>query len=346
MSLILDALRKAQQERKAIYVKEQGKNFINFGKPRKAFYFLLGIGLCLCLIIFLLPVPKKTGTDYTKMVTAKIEKPLIDLKDIPKEVQKKPKKGDLINTSIAGNKESIKSAGEIKKSVVSKKDKEMDEAHKVDNTLESKNSENVDVMVKKSNENRIINLFNKAVAETNKGNLDTARDIYLKILEEKPDYIEVLNNLGVIAMSQGNTKEAISYYRKILEKLPNYSKAYNNMAIALLKGGDKKLAEEYLKKAIEINREGIEAYINLLGLLRSEKRLKEAVNILEPIIKKGYENPNLYLSYAIIMDEMGNINEATLYYRYYLRLSSKSEERNKVLERLKILEDRDVTKNP
>lgn len=128
----------------------------------------------------------------------------------------------------------------------------MDEAHKVDNTLESKNSENVDVMVKKTNENRIINLFNKAVAETNKGNLDTARDIYLKILEEKPDYIEVLNNLGVIAMSQGNTKRAISYYRKILEKLPNYSKAYNNMAIALLKGGDKKLAEEYLKRPLRL----------------------------------------------------------------------------------------------
>jgi len=346
MSLILDALRKAQQERKAIYVKEQGKNFINFGKPRKAFYFILGIGLCLGLIIFLLPVPKKTGSDYTKMVAAKMEKPLIDFKDISKEMQKKPKKGELINTLTAGKEERIKLAGEIRKNVFSKKDKEINETKKVDNTMASKDSENVDIMVKKSNEDRIIKMFNRAVLETNKGNLDTARDIYLKILEEKPDCIEVLNNLGVIAMNQGNTKEAILYYRKILDKLPNYSKAYNNMAIALLKEGDKKLAEEYFKKAIEIDREGVESYINFSGLLRSEKRLKEAASLLESIIKKGYENPNIYLSYAIIMDEMGNINEATLYYRYYLRLSSKSEERDKVLERLKILEDRNITKNP
>ncbi|HOJ42638.1 MAG TPA: tetratricopeptide repeat protein [Syntrophorhabdaceae bacterium] len=348
MSLILDALRKAQEERKAIYVKEEGRRHINLRRPRKTFYFILGGGLCLGLLIFLLPVPKKTGPDYTKITPiAHLEKPMMDAKNNgEKNIEKRTRKSEAANTIVAKKDKAIKPAVETKKDTPLKEAKEVKETHRMDKPPEPENIENSDVMVKTVKGDRITDLYNKAVLETQKGNLDLAKEMYLKILKEKPDYIEVLNNLGVIALTQGNPKEAIFYYRKILERSPNYPKAYNNMAIAILKEGDKRLAEEYFKKAIEIDKEGIEAYINLSGLLCSEKRLKEAAMVLEPVIKKGSETPDLYLSYAIIMDELGNIKEATFYYRYYLRLSGKSEERNKVIERLKALEDREFTKNP
>lgn len=345
MSLILDALRKAQEERKKIFVRAEKKRYFNFQRPRKPFYFILAGGICFGLVIFFLPVPKKTPPVNIKPVDMKKE-PLQNPVKQTNDVEKKSIKEERTKLVELKKQELNTPKREHIKAIEKKEHNVYKEPNKTEGTTSSKMDEGPNVTIKKENEGNILKMFNQAISEAEKGRIDEAKRIYLKILEEKPDYIQALNNLGVLAMAQGNSKEALSYYRRILEKSPNYGKAYNNMALILLREGDRKLAEEYLKKAIEIDREGIEAYINLSALLRSEKRLTEAIKILEPIIKKGKEEPNLYLTYAIIKDEAGETKDAIFYYRQYLRLAGKSEERNKVLERVKVLEDRDFTKGP
>lgn len=351
MSLILDALKKAQSERKSIFVKPEKKRLVNFERPRKTFYFILAGGMCLALIVFFIPVSKKSSHNIKQEAGIITEKPLKVATNREKIWDIKSKKDDP-SKSVTTQKYEKKDERIIKQEKAAKRNASIEEGKKEDEEKTERPqtfaSPTVDktIMIKKDDYSKVANMFNAAIREAEKGNFEGAKRLYFKILEEKPDHIEALNNLGIIEMSYGNTKEALSYYRKILEISPDYSKAYNNMGLILLREGDKKLAEEYFRKAIELNREGIEAYINLSALLRSEKRLEEASKLLEPVVKKDNEDTTLYLTYAIIKDELGDTKEAIKYYRYYMRHPGKSKDRNKVLERLKILEDRDFTKSP
>jgi tetratricopeptide (TPR) repeat protein len=186
--------------------------------------------------------------------------------------------------------------------------------------------------------------FNEAVKETEKGNTSGAKRLYQSILTEHPSHIEALNNLGVIVMNEGNTKEALFYFNKVLQYKKDYGKAYNNIGLLMMKDGQKKLAEEYFRKSIELG-SGVDPSLNLAALLRTEKRFEEAGRLLEAFINTNTKNRSIYLSYALIKDDMGQYEEAIQYYRLYLRGAGNTGERREVLERLKILETAQSLKN-
>ncbi len=181
--------------------------------------------------------------------------------------------------------------------------------------------------------------YNNAVLAAEQGGTEQAKKLYLAVLADEPNNIEALNNMGVLAMSEGNTKEAGFYFRRILEYRKDYAKAYNNLGIIAMRDGDKKIAEEYFRKAIEVAPAGVEPYLNLAALLRSEKRLEEAGRVIDVPLRRGLREEQLYLSAALIKDELGQYEEAAKYYRYYLQVSSPKEDRRKVIERLTFLEE-------
>jgi tetratricopeptide (TPR) repeat protein len=113
----------------------------------------------------------------------------------------------------------------------------------------------------------------------------------------------------------------------------------------MMKDGQKGLAEEYFRKSIELGKDGIEPSLNLAALLRTEKRYEEASRLLVRFIRTNIKNRSLYLSYALIKDEMGQYEEAIKYYRLYLREGGGTGERNEVVERLKALENVQTSKN-
>jgi len=78
----------------------------------------------------------------------------------------------------------------------------------------------------------------------------------------------------------------------------------------------------------------------LSALQRTQGSLQDAANVLEEPIKRNTRDQLLYLSYAIIKDNMGQTVQAITYYRQYLALARPSDVRNGVIERLKYLEDR------
>ncbi len=186
---------------------------------------------------------------------------------------------------------------------------------------------------------RVTTNYNKALAAAEEGSTDKARKLYLAVLADEPHHIEALNNLGVLALSESNTKEAAFYFRRILEYRKDYIKSYNNQGIIAMREGDTKLAEEYFKKAIEVAPQTLEPYLNLAALLRSEKKLEEANSVIDAPLKRGLHGDQLFLSAALIKDELGLSAEAVKYYRYYLQGSSPREDRRKIIERLSFLEE-------
>jgi len=182
--------------------------------------------------------------------------------------------------------------------------------------------------------------YNEALQLMNAGQLREAQKAFLGILGRKPDHAEALNNMGVISASLGNKKEAVTYFKKVLEYRPNYPKAYNNIGLVMMSEGDSRLAEEYFRKAISIEPESLEPYLNLSALLRAQKRFPEAAKVLEKPIDRNVKDPNLYLAYAVVKDNAGHTDQAIKYYRQYLGLANPSQAREGVVERLRYLEER------
>ena len=65
-----------------------------------------------------------------------------------------------------------------------------------------------------------------AVSEKNLGNHETAKEIYLKLLEENPNNYLFLSNLGHIYFGEGKILEASELYEKLVEIHPNEPEAH------------------------------------------------------------------------------------------------------------------------
>jgi Flp pilus assembly protein TadD len=193
--------------------------------------------------------------------------------------------------------------------------------------------------VRRTDDERIDAQYNEALRAIHSGQTGDARRIFKDILARRPGHVESLNNLGVIAASQGNRKEAVSYFKRVLEYNANYPKAYNNLGLVMMSEGQAQLAEEYFRKAISLDPNGLEPYMNLCAVLRTQGRFQDAEKVMEAPMKKNPKDPLLFLSYAVIKDNLGQTGEAAKYYRQYLSLAKPSDaQRNGVLERLKYLE--------
>jgi tetratricopeptide (TPR) repeat protein len=111
-----------------------------------------------------------------------------------------------------------------------------------------------------------------------------------------------------------------------------------------MRDGDRQLAEEYLRKAISLEPDDPGLYVNLSALLRSQGRLQEAVKLLEILIQKKAKDPDIFLSYAVIKDNLGQYEDAARYYRQYLSLIRTPASRKDIIERLQYIEMKIVDK--
>ena len=387
MSIILDALKRAQEERKKItqmaFPKLSTTGSID--KKKWAFYGIAGVLVCLILVVVFFPfqkkskpiqvaavkvqpvtvavppkveaqakveVPPKVETPFkTEIpVQAKVEVPAknetnISVPTYPVSSTQDKKVTDFQSSQLKKQPETGKkvTAAYVPKQKAMPKQQRQTQVPDTQKTMLLQ--EDTKIVVKKVDDEKIMNTFNEAVEEAKIGRLEIAKGLYLSILEEKPDYVEALNNLGVIAMKQDNLKEALLNFRKCLGYKKDYAKAYNNIGLVMMKTGDTRVAEEYFRKSIEMDRDKVEPYINLTAILRGEKRYDEASSLLESLVNRPVKDASVYLSLAIIKDEMGKYNDAIKCYRYYLGTRGNREERNIVVNRLKILEENQATAN-
>jgi Tfp pilus assembly protein PilF len=179
----------------------------------------------------------------------------------------------------------------------------------------------------------------RAAALAEAGRLTEARQVYTKLLAEQPGHPEILNNLGVIALRERRTDEALYYFSKALDIRKDYPKALNNVGLALMAQGNQADAERYFREAIAVEPNSVEPRLNLAALLRGQKRLEEASGLLRGLVEKNPPQSQPLLSYALIRDDAGDGAGAIRYYRQYLANAPFGPERNTVIERLKVLEN-------
>jgi Flp pilus assembly protein TadD len=338
MSIILDALRKAQKDRQIqtppIFPQKSAEK--KYDKQKLAFFGISGGLVCLILFFLFFPFQKKPAPIQ---ITAVKNPPVTLATPNPAPPPSDKMKTDNQFWKFTQEPETVKKiAPKNPEQIIPSKQ----QAHDTGQILPVKDTK---VLINKVDDEGIIDAFNEAVEETAKGRLEVAKALYLGIIKKKPDYIEALNNLGLIAMKQDNLQEALSAFRKCLAYKKDYAKAYNNIGLIMMREGDILVAEEYFRKTIELDSNNIEPYLNLASILRDNKRYDNASDLLEPLINRQVEDASLFLSLAIIKDEMGQYNNAIRYYRAYLNTGGGKEQRNNIINRLKILETNRATKN-
>lgn len=74
------------------------------------------------------------------------------------------------------------------------------------------------------------------------GRREEARQAYKKGLALKEDYPEALNNMGVLLLSEGNKEEAKQYFQKAIQLKQNYPDPYFNLALVFEQEGNFKTA--------------------------------------------------------------------------------------------------------
>lgn len=109
-----------------------------------------------------------------------------------------------------------------------------------------------------------------------------AEDAFKESISIDDKFSEAHNNLGVLYLDLKRYKEAIGAFEKAVSNIfyTTPELAYNNMGYAYQALGDFNSAEKNFKEAISLNPSFSLSYTNLASLYLSQKRYKEAENVL------------------------------------------------------------------
>jgi Tfp pilus assembly protein PilF len=107
--------------------------------------------------------------------------------------------------------------------------------------------------------------------------LDNARKSYERALKVKPDYVEVMNNLGTIYYSRKSFRRAISWYNKALKKSgedPKSASIYMNLGTAYFARKQYDKATQAYQTAMKIDPDVFERHGNV-GVILEERSVEE-----------------------------------------------------------------------
>lgn len=133
-------------------------------------------------------------------------------------------------------------------------------------------------------EGRVVKLhqlsaFEEALLQDDNHNLHSAKDNYLKAIEEGDSLADAYCNLGIIESEEGNRTKAIDYFTRALKAEPRHYEAHYNLANLYADAGDLNLAKFHYGIAIEIEPTFLNCYFNLGLTLALNKEYSEAIKI-------------------------------------------------------------------
>jgi tetratricopeptide (TPR) repeat protein len=176
--------------------------------------------------------------------------------------------------------------------------------------------------------------FKTAMATHKKGDIETARAIYEKILINNPNHAPSLHLLGVVFKSEGNRERFYEMTRQALALEPKYAAAWSNLANALKE--DKKLdeARHAAQKAVSADARMAEAW-NVLGLIEHQLGdMKCAIKSFAMALEIDSENVEYQSNYAAALHTNDEDDEA---YQWYLKAIETDPSHHRVCNNLGVL---------
>ena len=154
-----------------------------------------------------------------------------------------------------------------------------------------------------------------------RGDLRGAIDGYRQALAIKPDYPDVLFNLGIALGDQGDLDGAIASYRKSLAIEPN-SHVLSNLGLALKEQGDLQAAIDCYRKAVVLNPGSPEIVSNLGAALTDQGDVDGAIDCCRRAIAINPDFAYAHSNLGFALSEQGDHQRAIASYERALALDN------------------------
>jgi superkiller protein 3 len=341
MSLIMDALKRAQQLRlkeskgTPFFKNSPSKNSGNRTGLGKRWIVIGAILSSLVIVVFVflrtLSTPLTSKPERTvALIEKKVPLPVVEKKPpeplkeiaIPESVE--GPKETLSPKSIEGPKDILsqskglqegKAPLAIEPSIVKKKEeppkKQVPEKKKVREVKLStpRTKEKVLIPVEQVKPSLPASLKEEALSKPTETEREETKD--------RPITAEAIHhfNLAVSLSNQRETLRAIQAYQKAIELNPAYVEAYNNLGIIYQEAGDLDRALQVYRKATEINPQYEKAYNNLGILLLLKGRLEEATEAFQKALTINPNNVESLINLGVLFRKQGQSDRGIEFYQ-------------------------------
>jgi tetratricopeptide (TPR) repeat protein len=116
------------------------------------------------------------------------------------------------------------------------------------------------------------------------------QNTYRKVLEESPNNLHAMTNLGMTYVTSGSPMQAIGMLRQVLEINPNYEPALINMGVLSLQSNQYDKAANRFRQVIRVNPQNHSAQLGLAYSLIELNQVDEAKTILSDLQNKEIES--------------------------------------------------------
>jgi tetratricopeptide (TPR) repeat protein len=343
MSLIIDALKKAQQLR---LKGSEGSPILKYphpnkkrGRGSKKQWSLIGAGLvsfCILLFVLLRPSSPPLATQTNRAMVPMERKPSVP---VAEKISPEPSKKDEepLPTGQAPNRTGSGQAGAEGLPYVGaalRGHPPQSQGEKVfSKTQLSFNEKREETLVKQVTEEEKSKPQKKTVAEKSLPLLPPAtqkeevssKSIGVEQEGEKDRTLtsDVLGyfNSGVAFYNQKEFSKAIQAYQKVIELDPTYVEAYNNMGIIYQMLGNADRAFGAYQKATEINPRYEKGYNNLGILLLIKGRYEEALEAFQKALAINSNNIESHINLGILYKKKGEWEKAIESYQSALAIN-------------------------
>jgi Flp pilus assembly protein TadD len=154
---------------------------------------------------------------------------------------------------------------------------------------------------------------------------ENAKETFLNVLSEEPDFAFALNNLSATYGQLNDWNEALKFSEKAVKKQPNEITFINTQALNLLETNEIEQATEFINKALKLQPANPYSLRNL-GLLQLKREEFElAATTLQGVETMNPEVEFIYFYLGNLYEATGNISVACqMYKRGSILLDSRS----------------------
>ena len=140
-----------------------------------------------------------------------------------------------------------------------------------------------------------MNDFNRAIQELQLGNYSEGKVILEKLLEDDPNDIDILYNLGMAYSEMGLISKSIEVLEKCLSIEPGFANALVALGFSYNMAGDDELAMEKFQQALEIEPDNFYALKNIGALYNKKSEPDKAIETFKKAENLKPNNPEVWL---------------------------------------------------
>lgn len=168
---------------------------------------------------------------------------------------------------------------------------------------------------------QIWDTYQAALKAQRSGDLEAAREGYIKVLAEQPEDFDVLHMLGVLETQRKNFPEALQRLNQALQMDPGNAAVRNNLGVALCGMGRHAEGLAEMQRALSLDPEFADACCNIGRALCDTGRAPESLPFFDRAVELEPEIAEMQFQRATVLDRLQHRDAALAAYDRVVELN-------------------------